>query len=90
MPLAVHLPVFLEDAVSGAGAHEVVVSLAGRQAAAYRGTRLVALLTALGRGEQGADRGITKPNAKVEFTFSIQHLIDIFSILTLEDVQVKR
>lgn len=52
MLVAVDLLIILEYTLAGAGAHEVVVALAGCQAAAHRGTRLVAALTSLG-GEDG-------------------------------------
>lgn len=45
--VAVDLLVFLEHAVSGAGAHEVVVALTRCQTAAHCGTGLVAPLTSL-------------------------------------------
>lgn len=47
MFVAVDLLIVLEHTLTGAGTHEVVVALAGCQAAAHRGTRLVAALAAL-------------------------------------------
>ena len=49
VPLAVHLLVLQEDAVAQPGAHEVVVTGAGGQTAAHRGSRPLAVLAALGR-----------------------------------------
>lgn len=50
--LAENFLVILEDAVAGPGTHEVEVAEAGGKAAAHRGSRLQAELTALwgGRG----------------------------------------
>lgn len=45
--VAVDLLIVLEYTLAGAGAHEVVVALAGCQTAAHSGTRLVAALTPL-------------------------------------------
>lgn len=45
--VAVHLLIILEDTLPGAGTHEVVVALAGREAAADGGARLIAALTPL-------------------------------------------
>lgn len=47
MLVAVNLLIILENAVTEAGAHEVVVTLTRCQAAAYSGTSLVAALTSL-------------------------------------------
>lgn len=47
MLVAVDLLIVLEYTLAGAGTHEVVVALAGSQAAADRGTRLVAALASL-------------------------------------------
>lgn len=52
--LAEDFLVVLEDAVAGPGAHEVEVAEAGGKAAAHRGSRLQAELTAL-RVEGAAD-----------------------------------
>lgn len=45
--IAVDLLIVLEYTLARAGAHEVVVALAGCQAATHRGTRLVAALASL-------------------------------------------
>lgn len=47
MLVAIDLLIILEYTLAGAGAHEVVVALAGCQTAADRGTRLVAALAPL-------------------------------------------
>lgn len=47
MFVAVDLLIVLEHTLTGAGTHEVIVALAGCQAAAHRGTRLVAALASL-------------------------------------------
>lgn len=55
MLVAVDLLIVLEYTLAGAGTHEVVVALAGCQAAAHCGTRLVAALASLlevRRGQQ--------------------------------------
>lgn len=57
MLVAVDLLVVLEHTLTGAGTHEVVVALAGCQAAAHRGTCLVAALASLfGVGTEGRAR----------------------------------
>lgn len=45
--VAVDLLIILEHAVTGAGAHEVIVALTRCQAASHSGTSLVAALTSL-------------------------------------------
>lgn len=47
MLVAVDLLIVLEYTLAGACTHEVIVALAGCQAAAHSGTRLVAALTSL-------------------------------------------
>lgn len=48
--VAVHLLIILEDTVTGAGTHEVIVALTRCQAAAHCGTCLVAAFTPLRGG----------------------------------------
>lgn len=47
MFIAVDLFIILEDTLTGAGAHEVVVALTRCQTAAHSGTRLIATFTSL-------------------------------------------
>lgn len=49
--VTVDLLIALKDAVAGTSAHEVVITLTGRQAAAHRRPMLAAPLTALRRNQ---------------------------------------
>lgn len=53
MFVAVNLLIVLEHTMTGAGTHEVVVALTRCQAAAHRGSRLVAAFTSLTGGQGG-------------------------------------